>query len=99
VIDAGGVVSRGSSDGARRLGEVAPYLGDPAEAIRAEPPSTMEDNLAFFGLAGEPPVTFEELFDSAGALYLKLGRTTQVPQASQVRDSAALAYVASARGP
>jgi hypothetical protein len=83
------------SEGARRLGEVAPYLGDPNVAIQAAPPSTLDENVAFFELRGEPPVTFDELFASAGALYVKLGRTASVPDAEEVRDLAPLRYAVS----
>jgi hypothetical protein len=93
LLDAGGSVARGSQEGARRLGEAAPYLGDPTEAIHTAPPASLQDNLAFFGMAGEPPVTFDELFASAGALYLKLKRTAEVPPPDEVRDLAALKYV------
>ena len=97
LLDAGGSVARGSQEGARRLGEVAPFLGDPTEAIRFAPPASLEDNLAFFGIAGEPPVTFDELFASAGALFLKLGRTPEVPAPEEVRDLAAIRFASAPR--
>lgn len=97
LLDSGALVAKGSQDGARRLGEVAPYLGDPTEAIRFAPPASLEDNLAFFGLGGSPPpVKFDELFASAGALYSKLGRIPPVPDSKEMRDLAPLRYAASA---
>jgi len=93
LLDAAGAVGKGSTEAARRLGEVAPYLGDPSDAIHFAPPASLEDNLAFFGLAGEPPVTFDELFASAGALFVKLGRVQEVPAPEEVRDLAVLRWV------
>lgn len=92
LLDAGRSVAKDSQEGARRLGEVAPYLGDPSDAIRLAPPATLDENLSFFGMRGEPPVTFGELFSSAGALYIRLGRTATVPDPDEVRDLAALRY-------
>jgi hypothetical protein len=81
------------------LGEVAPYLGDPTEAIRSAPPATLQDNLAFFGLSGESPVTYDELYQSAAALYVKVGHLKAVPQVEDTRDLGALKYVSEARRP
>jgi hypothetical protein len=81
------------------LGEVAPYLGDPTEAIRSAPPARVHENLAFFGLAGEAPVTYDELYESAAQLFVKLGKTRAPPPAEDTRDLGALKYVAEARGP
>jgi ABC-type nitrate/sulfonate/bicarbonate transport system substrate-binding protein len=92
LLDAGRSVNKDPQEGARRLGEVAPYLGDPNEAIRLGPPASLDDNLGFFGMRGEPPVTFAELFSSAGALFVRLGRTAAVPDPDDVRDLAALRY-------
>lgn len=99
LLDAGVAVGKGNTDGARKLGEVAPYLGDPTEAVRFAPPATLEDNLTFFGMAGEPPVTFDELFTSAGALFVKLGRVAKVPEPDEVRDLSPLKSVMSAPKP
>jgi len=92
LLDAGKSVAKDPQEGARRLGEVAPYLGDPNDAIRFAPPATLDENLAFFGMRGESPVTFDDLFASAGALYLKLGRAPSVPDPDEVRDLASLRY-------
>ncbi len=99
LLDASATVLREPTEGARLLGELAPYLGDPLEAIQSAPPATLKDNLAFFGLAGEAPVTYDELFQSAAALYGKVGQTTAVSQAEDTRDLSGLKYVAEARGP
>ncbi len=93
LLDAGASVRRDPTGGARLLGEVAPYLGDPVEAIRIAPPADLKENLAFFGLSGESPVTYDELFQSAAALFVKIGRATGLPPAEDTRDVAALKYV------
>lgn len=97
LLDASASVRRDPMEGARLLGEVAPYLGDPLEAIRIAPPSDLKENLAFFGLSGESPVTYDELFQSAAALFAKTGRATAVPTAEDTRDVAALRYVSEIR--
>ncbi len=99
LLDAGAAVVRDGNDGARLLGGIAPYLGDPADAIQSAPPAVLKDNLAFFGLAGEAPVTYDELFGSAVSLYAKVGQTTPAAPAEDTRDLGALKYVAEARGP
>src|SRR5262249_32003884 len=53
LLDAAANVMRDPAESARLLGEVAPSLGDPIEAIKNAPPSTVRENLAFFGLSGE----------------------------------------------
>ncbi|MBU8899308.1 hypothetical protein DRW03_04725 [Corallococcus sp. H22C18031201] len=99
LLDAGQGVLKDPSAGARMLGEVAPYLGDPIEAIRSAPPATLADNRAFFGLSGEAPVTYDELFQSAASLFQKLKRGPAAPPAEDTRDLGALKYVSEARGP
>ncbi|XXF76558.1 ABC transporter substrate-binding protein [Myxococcaceae bacterium GXIMD 01537] len=99
LLDAGQSVLKDPTPGARMLGEVAPYLGDPIEAIRSAPPATLADNRAFFGLSGEAPVTYDELFQSASALFQKLKRAPAAPPAEDTRDLGALKYVSEARGP
>jgi ABC-type nitrate/sulfonate/bicarbonate transport system substrate-binding protein len=99
LLDAAAAVSRDPAEAARILGETAPYLGDPDDAIKSAPPATLRDNLAFFGLSGEAPVTYDELFESAGALFVKTGRLRKAARAEDTRDLGALKYVAEARGP
>ncbi|MBI3180995.1 MAG: ABC transporter substrate-binding protein [Myxococcales bacterium] len=99
LLDAGTVVARDPTGPARLLGEVAPHLGDPVEAVKSAPPSSLRDNLAFFGLSGEAPVTYDELFTSASELWLKLGRSGGSVRAEDSRDLGPLKYVAEARGP
>lgn len=98
VLDANAAVTKDLTEAARALGKAAPQLGDPTEAIRAAPPATLKDNLAFFGLADESPVTFSELFDSAAALNQKLFNAPPAPSAEDTADLGALKYVASTRG-
>jgi ABC-type nitrate/sulfonate/bicarbonate transport system substrate-binding protein len=99
LLDAGQSVQKDPAPAARLLGDVAPYLGDPIEAIRSAPPATLADNRAFFGLSGEAPVTYDELFQSASALFQKLKRGAPAPPAEDTRDLGALKYVSEARGP
>lgn len=99
LLDANAAVSKDVTDAARVLGTVAPQLGDPTDAIRAAPPASLKDNLAFFGLADEAPVTYHELFESAAALNQKLFGAPPAPSAEDTADLGALKYVASARGP
>ncbi len=98
LLDASEAVAKDASDAARVLGMAAPQLGDPSEAIRAAPPASLADNLAFFGLAEEAPVTFAELFESAAALNRKLFGAPPAPSAEDTADLGALQYVAAARG-
>jgi hypothetical protein len=64
-------------------------------------PAGLTANLSFFGLAGEPPVTYEydELSRSAGELYVKIRRIPAAALAEDTRDLSALEYVSQARGP
>ena len=61
-----------SSDAARALGDAAPEVGDPVEAMGASPPASLKDNEVFFGLAPDAPVTFQELYRSAAMLGTRL---------------------------
>lgn len=97
LIDASSSVLRDPVESARLLGEVAPHLGDPIEAIKNSPPATSRENLAFFGLSGEAPVTYDELYQSAAGLFVKMGRTTPPPPAEETRDLGPLKYVVEAR--
>ncbi|HLL82863.1 MAG TPA: ABC transporter substrate-binding protein, partial [Longimicrobium sp.] len=99
LLDAATVTAKDPSRGARLLGEVAPYLGDPTDAVKSAPPALLADNLAFFGLSGEAPVTYDELYQSAGALFSRIGRTGAPQAAEDTRDLGALKYVSQARGP
>jgi len=99
LLDAGAAVAANPASGARMLGEVAPYLGDPLEAIRSAPPATLADNRAFFALSGETPVTYDELYESAAALHAKTERAAPALPVEDTRDLGALKYVSEARGP
>jgi ABC-type nitrate/sulfonate/bicarbonate transport system substrate-binding protein len=99
VLDAGANVTRDPAGGARMLSEIAPYLGDPYEAIKGAPPATLKDNLSFFGLSGEAPVTYDELFKSASELAVKIGQSNAVLDSGDTRDLGPLKYVSQARGP
>jgi ABC-type nitrate/sulfonate/bicarbonate transport system substrate-binding protein len=99
LLDAGAAVQKDPVPAARLLGDVAPYLGDPVAAIQAAPAASLADNLGFFGLAGKAPVTYDELFRSAGELWVKLRRIPAAAQAEDTRDLTALQSMAEARGP
>ena len=99
ILDGATSVARDPTEGARLLGEVAPYLGDPLEAIQSEPPANLRDNLAFFGLSGEAPVTYDELLQSSSALLVKIGRARLVAAPEDTRDTAALKYISEMRKP
>ena len=94
VLDANEQVLKDRSDAARVLGTLAPHVGDPMEAIAAAPPATLRENLAFFGIADEAPVTYAELFRSAGALNEKLFGAPPAPHSEDTADLGALQYVA-----
>ncbi|MCI0571894.1 MAG: ABC transporter substrate-binding protein [Myxococcaceae bacterium] len=98
LLDAQAEMAKNPGPAARLLGEVAPYLGDPHFAIESAPPADLAANLAFFGIAGEAPVTYDELFRSAAELYVKLNRTRTAAQAEDTLDLSALKSVAEARG-
>jgi ABC-type nitrate/sulfonate/bicarbonate transport system substrate-binding protein len=98
VLDANQAALRDPSEAARVLGTLAPQLGDPTEALVASPPASLKDNLAFFGLGDEAPVTFHELFQSAAALNTKLFEAPAAGQPEDFTDLAALKYIATAPG-
>ncbi len=100
ALDANVQAAKDPSDAARALGQAAPQLGDPTEAMRSAPPASLKDNLGFFGLEGEAPVTYAESYQSAAALGLKLGATTvAAPAADDTTDLGPLRYVVSSKGP
>ncbi|MBL8921073.1 MAG: ABC transporter substrate-binding protein [Myxococcaceae bacterium] len=99
ALDAGALVVKAPEEAARVLGSFAPQLGDPSEAILAAPPATMRENLAFFGLSGEAPVTYAELYQSAVALAQKLTGPSTVPTAEETADLGALKYVSATQRP
>jgi ABC-type nitrate/sulfonate/bicarbonate transport system substrate-binding protein len=86
LLDAAAATLRDPVPAARLLGEVAPSLGDPREAVHGEPPATLRENLAFFGIAGQAPVTYDELFQSAAALEARIAKSPPPPAAEDTRD-------------
>jgi ABC-type nitrate/sulfonate/bicarbonate transport system substrate-binding protein len=86
LLDAAAATAKDPVPAARLLGEVAPSLGDPREAVHDEPPATLRENLAFFGIAGQAPVTYDELFQSAAALESRISRAPPPPAAEDTRD-------------
>lgn len=98
-LDASAQVVKAPEEAARVLGSFAPELGDPTEAILAAPPATMRENLAFFGLSGEAPVTYAELYQSAVSLSQKLTGPGNAPSAEETADLGALKYVSATQRP
>lgn len=98
LLDAATVTYREPLEAARSLGEVLPGFGDPSEAIRRFPPATLAENLQFFGLAGQAPVTYDELYESAAMLFVKLGDRRRPPPAPDTRDLSTLRTVAELKG-
>lgn len=94
ALDANAQVVKDRTEAARVLGTLAPQLGDPMEAISLAPPATLKDNLAFFGVQDEAPVTWTELFNSAASLNQKLFNAPPAPAAEDTADLGALKYVA-----
>lgn len=99
ALDASAQVVKSPEAAARALGSFAPELGDPTEAILAAPPASTRENLAFFGLAGEAPVTYGELYQSAVALSQKLTGPSVAPSAEETADLGALKYVSATQRP
>lgn len=99
VLDANAQILKDRSEAARVLGTLAPQLGDPMEAIGAAPPATLKENLAFFGIADEAPVTYPELFKSAAELNQKLFGAPPAPEPEDTADLGALKYVATPQPP
>jgi len=97
LLDAAAATARDPTPAARLLGEVAPSLGDPREAVHGEPPATLRENLGFFGIAGQAPVTYDELFQSAAALEARLGKSHPPPAAEDTRDVTVLRSLGEAR--
>jgi ABC-type nitrate/sulfonate/bicarbonate transport system substrate-binding protein len=69
-------------EGARELSTHVKEVGDPFEALRLDPPATFAENLAFFGLKGDIPVGYSELYTSANAVWSKLGEPADEPDAT-----------------
>ena len=86
LLDAGAATLRDPVPSSRLLGEVAPSLGDPREAVHGEPPATLRETLAFFGISGQAPVTYDELFQSAAALEARIAKSPPPPAAEDTRD-------------
>lgn len=99
VLEANAQTLKDRTDTARALGTLAPQLGDPMEAIAAAPPATLKENLAFFGISDEAPVTYAELFTSAEALNRKLFAAPPGPEAEDTVDLGPLKYVAQPQTP
>jgi hypothetical protein len=94
TLDACEAVRKDAMEAARLLDASAPALGDPIQAINDEPPATLAENLAFFGLAGDAPVHFDELFASAANLAVHLGEAPSGLDPGELRELGPLRAVA-----
>ncbi|HZH04247.1 MAG TPA: ABC transporter substrate-binding protein, partial [Myxococcaceae bacterium] len=100
LLDAAAIIQREPALGAQPLGEVAPYLGDPTEAVSSDPPAGLRENLAFFAISGEAPVTYAELMESASALWFKVGVAhAAAARPQETADLAVLRSLAGGRRP
>jgi len=95
-LDAADVVSRDPGEAARLLSAAVPQLGDPFEAIKADPPESLLDNLAFFDVRGDAPVRYEELYKSAVDLWRKLGEPADTSLPADTRELGPLMAAAAA---
>lgn len=98
LLDAQEAASRDPTEAARALGAVAPQMGDPFEVLKADPPATFLDNLAFFEIRGDAPVHYEELYASASALFQKLGERADQGLAADSRELGPLLAAGPAAG-
>jgi ABC-type nitrate/sulfonate/bicarbonate transport system substrate-binding protein len=99
LLDAAEAAGRDPTDAARMLSASIPQLGDPFEALKADPPAGLADNLSFFGVRGDAPVRYEELFTSASALWRKLGEPADTGPAPDSRELGPLLAVAASPTP
>ncbi len=97
ALDANAQALKDSGPAVLALGSVAPELGDPNDVLAAEPPAQLKDNLAFFGLAGEAPVTYQELYQSAVALQAKVLGQSPPTDVDDTADPSVLKYVSAAK--
>ena len=72
IFDEVDAVAKDPLQSAELLGTVGPSLGDPRAAIVADPPARLADNVSFFGIGGDTPVRYTELYQSAAGLWVKL---------------------------
>lgn len=93
TLDGSEAVRKDAMEAARLLDSAAPALGDPIQAIKDEPPATAAENLAFFGIAGDAPVRFDELFASAANLAVHLGEAPTGLDPGELRDLSPLRAV------
>lgn len=99
VLEANEAVRKDALDAARLLDAAAPALGDPVQAIKDEPPATTGENLAFFGVGGDAPVHFDELFASAANLGVRLGNAPSGQDPGEIRELTPLRAVTAAPPP
>lgn len=94
-LEAAEATLREPTEGARLLTAAAPQLGDPFEALKADPPALLAENLAFFDLRGDTPVRYEELYKSAVDLWRKLGEPADPSLPADTRELGPLMAAAS----
>ncbi len=85
IFDAVDAIARDPLPAAELLGTVGPALGDPRVAIAIDAPARLADNLTFFGISGDAPVRYTELYQSATTVWAKLGEPADpLPPAESV---------------
>jgi len=94
ALDANTAVRTNTLEGARALSAAMNPSGDPVKAIASEPPATLKENLAFFGIEGDAPVHFDELYDSAANLSVRLGQIPSGLNPDEILDTGPLRAVA-----
>ncbi|HCF59482.1 MAG TPA: hypothetical protein DFS52_15995, partial [Myxococcales bacterium] len=65
------------TEGARALARHEKLVAEalnPFTELKLDPPATLAENLAFFGIRGDTPVRFADLFASARKVWRKLGK-------------------------
>jgi len=98
ALEANQAANKSGDEAARALGDAAPQVGDPSEAMKHAVFASVKDNLAFFSLSGDSPVTYAEQFGSAAQLATKLGLLSAAPAADDTADVASLRFISTRTG-
>ncbi|MGI5864819.1 MAG: ABC transporter substrate-binding protein [Myxococcales bacterium] len=77
VLDRAELLAVDPTEGARALARHEALVAEalnPFTALKLDPPATLAENLAFFGIRGDTPVRFADLYASALKVWRKLGK-------------------------
>ena len=99
LLDSADSMAHDPTEAAQLISLHVPQVGEPFEALRNEATASLSDNLAFFGVRGDCPVRFDELYTSAAQLWLKLGEPADNSPPHTARDLAPLLAAQGAAGP